>query len=278
MASSDLPHSFVAAKDERLDLAITSARPDISRRGARRLIEDCGVLVNSQPVRVVSRKVRRGDRVTLVTTEIEVPVIASATSWIAVNKPFELATQPTRDATRVSLIELLAIGLKREGIPEDLFVVHRLDVGTSGVIVFARDRTTAARLSAEFAAGTTTKSYLAMVAGTLQVPLELSSGIEHLQDQNRSAVSESGKSARTLVTPLKHFDGSSLVELSMESGRTHQIRVHLAEAGHPILGDPKYAPPEVKAAAPRLMLHAWTLTTTITGPLRADPPDPFPFP
>jgi len=270
-----ISRSFVAKQSERLDQAIASALPQISRRAARRFIESCSVLVNHHPVRVASRRLQPGEHVAIVTHPIDIPVIKATPAWIAVNKPHELATQPTKERERVSLIELLRLSLKKEGARDDLFVVHRLDVGTSGVLLFARDRATAARLSSNFARGESTKTYLACVDGIVAAELLIDTPLNHAGDQNRSTTSPTGKSARTTVTPRKILDDHSVVEITIDSGRTHQIRAHLASAGHPILGDSKYAPASIHDAAPRLMLHAWKLETGLTGELIASPPDDF---
>jgi 23S rRNA-/tRNA-specific pseudouridylate synthase len=130
--------------------------------------------------------------------------------------------------------------------------VHRLDTGASGVVIFARTRDAAANLSGMFASREVRKLYLARVAGTIDHPVTIEAPI-------------AGKDALTLVRPR----GGDLVEVQIETGRTHQIRIHLASIGHPIVGDRRYGGP----SAARMMLHAWKLDHEAIGLLEAPPPD-----
>ena len=224
----------------RLDQAIAARFPDISRRKARDLIAARKVLVNERAVSIASREVSEGDRIAIVESAPTIDVIRSTDDWIAVNKPAGMPTQATRDRKERSLEELLRLQHK------SIYVVHRLDTPTSGVVVFARSSEAAARLSAALAE--MRKTYLAAV----DPPLERDVVIETPID---------GKPARTLV--------SANGEVVIETGRTHQIRVHLASIGHPVIGDRRYG----GAKAARLMLHAWKLEHATFGTLEAPPPD-----
>ena len=157
----------------------------------------------------------------------------------------------TRDRQQRSLEELLALELKRQRLPSAVYVVHRLDTGTSGVVVFARTSDAAASLSALFASRALRKTYLARVDGVIDAPLTIDSPI-------------AGKPARTAVRPLSN----GLVEALPETGRTHQIRIHLASIGHPVVGDRRYGGSKAK----RLMLHAWRLEHETIGTIEAAPP------
>lgn len=140
-------------------------------------------------------------------------------------------------------------------------VVHRLDLSTSGVLVFALRRKAEASVRAQFRARTVAKVYVARVAGVLQadsgeVGLALGPDPDHPPLQT---VSETGRPAHTFWNVLAREAASTLVELRPVTGRQHQLRVHLAAIGHPILGDALYAPPAVLASCERLCLHAQRL-------------------
>jgi len=136
------------------------------------------------------------------------------------------------------------------------FVVHRLDRGTSGLIVFALDREAHRRLSMAFESRQVRKAYLALVLGHLEeadgeVDLPL-----RIFGSGRVAVDPRGRPARTRYRRIEHLPAADLVEATPETGRRHQIRAHLHNLGHPIVGDPRYGERRPVGGAARLMLHA----------------------
>jgi tRNA pseudouridine32 synthase/23S rRNA pseudouridine746 synthase len=163
----------------------------------------------------------------------------------------------------------------------DALVVHRLDMGTSGLLLFARGKALQRTLSAAFAERRVDKRYVAVVAGEMaqdqgEVDLPL------IADWPRRPLHKvdhaTGKRSVTRWRVLSREGGSTRVELEPLTGRSHQIRVHLLALGHPILGDALYAPAEVVAAAPRLLLHASRLALEhpLGGArLQVDSPAPF---
>jgi 23S rRNA pseudouridine1911/1915/1917 synthase len=172
-----------------------------------------------------------------------------------------------------------------------LLLVHRLDVGTSGVVLLARDRDTHRELAAAFAARRVEKTYLALVWGRPRPP---SGRFEQplapdRRDRRRMRVDASGRSAASVYETLARGRHVTLLRLTPLTGRTHQLRVHLAGAGHPIVGDDLYGGPRHRGVSNaalrsaldpgRPLLHAWRLclpasrTTaelTVTAPLPAD--------
>jgi tRNA pseudouridine32 synthase / 23S rRNA pseudouridine746 synthase len=140
--------------------------------------------------------------------------------------------------------------------------VHRLDLDTSGVMVVALRRKAEAELHRQFRERLVGKRYVARVAGHVdqdQGLIDLPLARE--QGRPRSRVCwETGKAARTRYQVVSRDDDSTLLSLSPETGRSHQLRVHLLSLGHPILGDRFYAPPDALARAPRLLLHAQQLS------------------
>jgi 23S rRNA pseudouridine1911/1915/1917 synthase len=251
----------------RLDLAIAQSPLGISRREAKRLLDDARVAVDARIVGAASREVPTGAAISILTGVPEIPLIDLTSEIVAIDKPSGLPAQPTRERDRISAVEILGSQLKRSGEKPDLFVVHRIDSGTSGVLLFARNRVAAARLSALFAAHEMEKVYLALVAGQIEEEMLLGDPIART-GASRFEASEAGKFAETFLNPLRTSSGSTLVEIRISTGRTHQIRVHLSSAGFPIAGDLKYG----GATAPRLMLHAWKLGHPSIGSWTADPP------
>lgn len=233
----------------RLDQVIASRFPEISRRKARELIARKRVLVNERRVGIASREVAETDRIVIVEEDAEVPIIASTDDWVAIDKPTGMPTQPPRGRDVRSAEELLRV---RFG---EIYLVHRIDTPTSGVVIFARTRAAAARLSELFATGAIRKTYVALVAGSIIAETTVDEPIE-------------GREAKTIIRPLRAVDGPTLVEAEIMTGRTHQIRIHLASISHPVAGDRRYGGPP----APRLMLHAWKLEHRSVGSLIAPLP------
>ena len=239
----------------RLDQAVASRHPEISRRKARELIAERRVLVNDRPVGVASREVGDSDRITLITADSpEIEVIRETADWVAVNKPAGLSTSPDRERKRRSLEELLRAKYR------EIFVVHRIDTGTSGVVVFARNRPAAARLSALFASRAVRKIYLAVIEGAIPHELTIESPI-------------GGKDAHTVVRPLQELGDTTVVEAEILTGRMHQIRIHLKSIERPVVGDRRYGS---SLPAKRMLLHAWKLEHEELGALVAPAPQEFP--
>jgi RluA family pseudouridine synthase len=229
----------------RLDQAIAARFPHLSRRKARELIAARRVLLNDRPATIASREVADDDRIAIVEDAPELVILRETPAWLAVDKPAGMPTQPPADRAIRSLEELLRLRYR------EIYLIHRLDTPTSGVVVFARTRESAARLSELFASRAIRKTYLALIEGTIEREQTIDSPIE-------------GKEAITIVRPIR----GSLVEAEILTGRTHQIRIHLASIGHAVGGDRRYGGPP----APRLMLHAWKLSHPDLGEVVAPPP------
>jgi RluA family pseudouridine synthase len=239
----------------RLDQAIAARHPEISRRKARELIDLKRVFVNDRPVAVASREVSERDRITISEPLPELSILRETRDWVAIDKPPGMPTQPTRDRELRSLEELLRIRHR------EIYLVHRIDTQTSGVVVFARARRAAADLSALFASRAIEKTYLAVAEGRIDHELTIESPI-------------GGKDARTIVRPLLHQEATTLLEARILTGRTHQIRIHLKSIERPVVGDRRYGS---TMHAPRMLLHAWKLAHAyfdgeMVAPLPADFP------
>ncbi len=182
---------------------------------------------------------------------------------LAVDKPSGLVSHATVDPARDHLVAALRrLLVARDGDAGHLSLIHRLDRGTSGVVVLSRDPAADGELGEAFRAKTATKTYLAIVrprddaavvAQTIDAYLAPAKG----PGGRTAIVRAGGQPARTEVVPLARRDGLVLVQARPTTGRTHQIRAHLSHVGLPLLGDALYGVEEPDAK--RLMLHAWRL-------------------
>jgi RluA family pseudouridine synthase len=239
----------------RLDQAVAARYPEISRRKARELIGEKRVFVNDRPVGVASREVSERDRITIAESLPDLDIIRETRDWVAVNKPPGIPTQPARDRKQRSLEELMRV---RFG---PIHLVHRVDTQTSGVVVFAKGRVAAARISGMFASREVHKIYLAVVEGAVPHDLTIETPIGE-------------KDAHTIVRPLRQLEETTLVEAEILTGRTHQIRIHMKSIERPVVGDRRYGS---IMAAPRMLLHAWKLSHHYFGDeLVAPVPGDFP--
>lgn len=184
------------------------------------------------------------------------PVLHQDRDLLVIDKPAGLLSVPGRQPGWQDSALLRA---RRDHDP--VYDVHRLDMDTSGVLVLALRRKAERALKAQLAARSVRKLYLARVAGSppesgrIALPLRRLGGLPP-----RNIVDpDAGRPALTHFTRLQQDSTSALLLLQPETGRSHQLRVHMQALGHPILGDRLYAPPLVLGAASRLLLHAWRL-------------------
>lgn len=258
----------------RLDVFL-AASTTLSRRAARGLIATGDVLRNGRPVRVLSKILETGDVIDVLRSPAELglpvapslplPEILLADGWVvAVDKPAGVLSQPAEDpgvGDRSVDLQLLLGLAAREGRRPFLRLMHRLDRQTSGIVLFARNPQAPALLAAAWRAGMVDRRYLAAVVGDpqfdrLDVDRPLGRDPHH---RWRFRVDEAGRSAHTELRVVeRHPAGVALVECRLGTGRTHQVRVHLAAVGHPVVGDRLYgAPPDHRAGRP--LLHGWRL-------------------
>jgi tRNA pseudouridine32 synthase/23S rRNA pseudouridine746 synthase/23S rRNA pseudouridine955/2504/2580 synthase len=167
-----------------------------------------------------------------------VSILVRTEGYLAVDKPAGVLVIPGRGEDEAPSMRVL---LEAE-LGQKVYVVHRLDRDTSGVLLFALDAKTHRTLSMAFEAGLIEKRYRALVAGRLENPLELTKALAPAR-RGRMRIAKPGedhKNAHTLVRPIEGLKNSTLVEATPLTGRTHQIRVHLADAGHPLIVDHQY--------------------------------------
>ena len=254
----------------RLDRALRAAFPDWGRQTVDRLIAGRDVTVNGKTVWLASWKVRNGDRIEVFadpTPKTPPPaafddawIIAVETHWLVVDKPAGLLAHSTRWSDAPGLLELAQARFPREA--ETLALFHRLDRDTSGLVLFSRTSAANRYLDHAFKARLVEKEYLAVVptpnrlaaTGDINLPL----APDPARRDKMRVVDKGGKWALTRYEVLGTRDGRQLVRCWPVTGRTHQLRVHLAALGAPIIGDRLYA--GETNLRQRLMLHAHRLT------------------
>jgi 23S rRNA pseudouridine1911/1915/1917 synthase len=241
---------------ERIDKWLTQEMgEEASRSQVQAWIKDGHVSVNGKPVKA-NHKLGAGEQVTLVVPEAEsldvvaedipLDIVYEDADVIVVNKPRGMVVHPALGHTRGTLVNALMYhctdlsginGVKRPGI------VHRIDKDTSGLLVVAKNDKAHAALTEQLKAHTVTRKYVAVVHGRmehLQGTVDAPIGRATFDRKLYMVTEKNSKHAVTHFKVLELFDGYTHVELKLETGRTHQIRVHMKFIGHPLVGDPVY--------------------------------------
>ncbi len=270
------------SKGIRLDqyLVLVFPKP-LSRSHIKRLIDNGNILINGAKIKV-HHKVKPGERIEVVLEElpflglepedIVLNIIYEDDDIIVVNKPPGMATHPGPGIASGTLVNALLHHCKALSTVNDLRpgIVHRLDKDTSGVMVIAKNNFSHMELAKQFKERTVKKRYIALVKGIVELDegvVDLPIGRHPRLRQKMAVRYDSPKSAVTEYKVLKRVKDFTMVELNLKTGRTHQIRVHMAYLGHPILGDGKYGasdkPPHQNfwcgGKFPRQALHSYSL-------------------
>ena len=241
---------------KRLDIYVVNKSSELTRTAVQRLIEQEHVLVNERKQKS-SYKVLEGDIITidkveakpieLKAQEIPIEIVYEDKDIIVVNKPKGMVVHPANgnpDGTLVNAIMAIC-GDSLSGIGGEIRpgIVHRLDKDTSGLIIVAKNDKAHVNMSEQIKNHEVKKTYIALVRGkvkeneaTINMPVGRS-----FSDRKKMAVTKNGKNAITHIKVLKRYDKYTLLEINIETGRTHQIRVHLAHIGYPIVGDYTYS-------------------------------------
>ena len=262
-------------KSKRLDVYIASKDEETTRSSAQRQIEQGNVVVNGKKITKVSYKVSEGDKIEIEEQEpveielkaqdIPVDIIYEDKDIIVVNKPKGMVVHPANgnpDGTLVNAIMAICkdslSGIGGEIRPG---IVHRLDKDTSGLLIVAKNDIAHVNMSEQIKRHEVKKTYIALVRGivkeneaTIDMPIGRSNS-----DRKKMAVTKNGKNAVTHIKVLKRYDKYTLLEINIETGRTHQIRVHLAHIGYPVIGDYIYSNGKNEFGIVGQCLHAKSL-------------------
>lgn len=259
MSTEDTTHTIVvspADAGERIDRYVAARIPDSSRAQVQRAAKAGALTADGVPVKV-NHKVRAGETIAVQLIRLEDPesapiaediglaIVYEDDAIIVINKPAGMVVHPAAGHRTGTIVNALlgrqsftgtAQSLQRPGI------VHRLDKGTTGLLVCARNESAHRALALQLKDRTMSRIYLALAWGHIKDETVVFEGAigRSQNDRKRMAVRDDGRSARTTATVRERFDLADLLELSLETGRTHQIRVHLTDAGHPIVGDTDY--------------------------------------
>jgi 23S rRNA pseudouridine1911/1915/1917 synthase len=268
-----------ALAGERVDRAV-ALLTGLPRSDVAALVESGAVRLGGRVVSTRSRRVAEGDLLEVemaapsrqsalvADSSVEVSIVYSDDDVIVVDKPPGLVVHPGAGHPSGTLVHvLLARFPEIEGVgadPQRPGIVHRLDEGTSGLLVVARSTRAYDSLVAQLKSRSADRRYLGLVAGTVgpaagmvDAPIGRSE-----RERTRMAVSVRGREARTRYEVRERFVEPiecTLVECRLETGRTHQIRVHMAAIGHPVIGDPRYRGARSGLPCPRPFLHAYRL-------------------
>jgi 23S rRNA pseudouridine1911/1915/1917 synthase len=281
-----------APADGPLDRVLRSLHPGASWNSVRRLIETGKVAVDGEVTRDPVRAVRRGSLLSISMrarrpsageTLPKDAFVHVDSQVVVVRKPPGVSTVPYDETETDTLVDRVHKALKAlsRGNAAPPGIVHRLDKETSGVMLFARTLAAKRALKQQFRVHSVHRRYVAIAHGAV-TPQAVSSRLVRDRGDGRRGSTDNptlGRDAVTHVGVLERLDGATLVECRLETGRTHQIRIHLAELGHPLLGETLYlkgySGPLLDA--PRLMLHAGELgfSHPASGePLRFEEPMP----
>ncbi len=264
-----------ADRGERLDVFLARQAPALSRSRVQKLIADGLAAVDGRTAKA-NHRVQPGEAVTLDVSEpapaaaeaeaIPLDVVYEDADVVVVNKPRGMVVHPAAGNWRGTLVNaLLARCGDLSGVGGEVRpgIVHRLDKDTSGVMVAAKNDQAHASLARQIKDRTAGRRYLALVHGNVKAEEGLIDAPigRHRQDRKKMAVDAGhGREARTRFTVVERFAGYTLVACKLETGRTHQIRVHMAYIGHPVVGDPKYGPKSQPFAIAGQALHSAELT------------------
>ncbi len=248
----------------RLDDGVKQLFPQLSKGQIRRIIDWGGCTIRHACVRVASRSLLEGDDISIGVMEPEFcrelvysveEILYEDENCLAVNKAAGINCQRTPYQLKGTVEYAVGAYMKKQGNGEPARVIHRLDRGTSGVMVFPKNKKYAAHLSTLLKEGKVAKTYLALVTGNPLQQQWLTDAPIAKVAKSRYGVASPGRESRTGFRVITAVAGAALLEASPLTGRTHQIRVHLEHCGLPIAGDQVYG----GASAPRMMLHCRTM-------------------
>jgi len=266
---------FVTADhgSQRIDALVASEFPEISRTRATELVRDGLVLVNGE-VKKAKYKPQAGDEIIvsipaaqeleIIAEDLQLDIVYQDASVAVVNKPSGMVVHPSFGHSSGTLVNGLVYaikdlsGIKGEKRPG---IVHRIDKDTSGLLMVAKNDQAHESLSGQLQEKTVKREYIALVHGIIDHELgKIDAPIgRDPKDRIRYEVVENGKESVTHFEVIKRFADYTLIKCRLETGRTHQIRVHMRYIGYPIVGDPLYGPRKTHKSDFGQFLHAKTI-------------------
>ncbi|MGG5338764.1 RluA family pseudouridine synthase [Enterococcus pernyi] len=240
----------------RIDKVLTALFADHSRSQVQQWLKDGAVSVNGEPVKA-NYKVKSADAIVvevpepeeleIVAEDLPIEIIYEDDDVAVVNKPQGMVVHPSAGHAQGTLVNALMYHMKNLSSINGVIrpgIVHRIDKDTSGLLMIAKNDQAHEALAQQLKDKTSLRKYIALVhgvipheKGTINAPIGRSK-----VDRKMQAIREDGKPAVTHFTVLERFENFTLVELQLETGRTHQIRVHMKYIGYPLAGDPVYGP------------------------------------
>ncbi|WP_420897112.1 RluA family pseudouridine synthase [Liquorilactobacillus hordei] len=239
----------------RIDKALTALFPEYSRSQLKQWLVEKAILVNSQPVKP-NYKVKENDQIELTVPPIKeislqpenipLEIVYEDEDVLVINKPQGMVVHPAPGHPDKTLVNALLAHSPLSTINGEFRpgIVHRIDKDTSGLLMVAKNDQAHRSLAAQLKAKTNIREYTALVhgvikedSGKIDAPLGRSQ-----KDRKKQAVISGGRNAVTHFTVIKRYQNYTLIKCILETGRTHQIRVHLKYIGHPLVGDPLYGP------------------------------------
>lgn len=262
---------YTESKKIRLDAFLNEQIEDLTRSQLQKMIKDENVLVNDQPVGKNGFKLTKDDQIVVNVPEeepieaipenIPLDVVYEDDDVLVVNKPQGMVVHPAAGHPDKTLVNAVLYHCQIND--DDVIrpgIVHRIDKDTSGLLMIAKNDLAKQSLMKQLKEKSNLREYLAIVhgnfkekTGKINAPLGRSK-----TDRKKQAVVENGRHAVTHFTVLEQFENYSLLKLKLETGRTHQIRVHMQYIGHPVAGDPLYGPKNTLPGKGQF-LHAETL-------------------
>lgn len=267
--------AFQQDENKRLDVFLTNAIPDMSRSRIQSLIKEQKILVNQNIINK-NFKLKKDDLITIFLEKnkeldikpenIPLNIIYEDDDIILINKPQNMVVHPAAGNYTGTLVNALMFHCKQNlsGINGILRpgIVHRIDKDTSGILVVAKNDNAHQKLASQLATHSMTRIYYAIVKGilkddfgTINAPI----GRHPIERKKMAVINKNSKAAITHYTVLERLKQYTLIKLQLETGRTHQIRVHMAHIGHPLLGDEVYGTKKKPFKLLGQVLHAKTL-------------------
>ncbi|EKD47970.1 MAG: hypothetical protein ACD_65C00195G0005 [uncultured bacterium] len=275
--------TIIAETTSRVDKILAAQCPDLTRQKAQRAIEEGLVKINGVTTIKSNKTANEGAKITITISpekestlqpqDIPLDIIHEDKDYLIINKQAGLVVHPSPGHPDQTLVNAILYYLKGNKLSheKDLIrpgIVHRLDQDTSGILVIAKNDKAHLHLAKQMEARTTEKKYTVLVKGIIDHKgiIEAPIGRNPIRRQDMS-VNKEGKDAITEFSPLKVFANKNctLLEITMRTGRTHQIRVHLASIGYPVIGDTKYGDKKTNQSfellgLQRQFLHASQIT------------------